>query len=93
MLATAAAVLTLAVAAQSHARPMPTVVELCNDTPARVTWSVTRPTGRTGRTQRGWFTAEPGQCLEGGIGDGVSGAALVHARSGNLVWPARGPGP
>ena len=84
------ATILAALNAQSHARPLPTVVELCNDTPARVTWSVTRPTGRAGRTQRGWFTVEPGQCREGGIGDGVSGAAFVHARSGNLVWPAVG---
>jgi uncharacterized membrane protein len=83
----AATVLT-ALAGQSYSRPLPTVVELCNDTPARVTGGVARPTGRSGRAQRGWFTVEPGQCREGGIGDGTGGTALVHARSGNLVWPA-----
>ncbi|MCR9130349.1 MAG: DUF1036 domain-containing protein [Alphaproteobacteria bacterium] len=90
MLAIIAASVLTALSGQSSARPLPTVVELCNDTPARVTWSVTRPTGRSGRTQRGWFTVEPGQCREGGIGDGAGGTALVHARSGNLVWPAFG---
>lgn len=80
--------LVASVSAQSYARPLPTGMDFCNETPASVTYSVTRPTGRTGRTQHGWFTVEPGACRQGLIGDGVSGTAFVHARSGNLVWPA-----
>jgi len=53
MLAIIAASVLAALSGQSYPRPPPTVVELCNDTPARVTWSVTRPTGRPPRTQRG----------------------------------------
>jgi len=72
-------------------RSRPVVAELCNDTPARVAFAVARPSAGAGQVQRGWFTVEPGQCLEGAIGNGRGGLAHVHAFSGSYRWPASGP--
>ncbi|MEQ8404650.1 MAG: DUF1036 domain-containing protein [Oceanicaulis sp.] len=77
------------VAAGQASPPMPTVVNLCNETPATVAFMVARPTGRGLHTQRGWFNVAPGECLAGGIGDGRGGEALVHARSGSFSWPSQ----
>ncbi|KAA5802301.1 DUF1036 domain-containing protein [Alkalicaulis satelles] len=67
-----------------------TLVTLCNETPARAAFSVVRPGDDGAEIQRGWFTVEPGACLEGNIGLGRAGQAQVHARSGSFVWPAQG---
>jgi len=75
----------------SAERSRPVVAELCNDTPARVAFAVVRPDAGAGQVQRGWFTVEPGQCLEGAIGNGRAGMAYVHAFSGGYRWPANPP--
>ncbi|MGJ3232991.1 MAG: DUF1036 domain-containing protein [Oceanicaulis sp.] len=90
MLAPLLAALSAAFAAGASP-PMPTVVNLCNETPVNVAYMVARPTGRGLHTQRGWFTVAPGECLSGAIGDGRAGEAFVHARSGSFVWPPEGP--
>lgn len=77
--------------AQPMSAPLPVVAELCNDTPARVAFAVVRPGSGADQVQRGWFTVEAGQCLEGAIGQGRGGQAHVHAYSGAYVWPASGP--
>ncbi|PWE18275.1 hypothetical protein DDZ18_01315 [Marinicauda salina] len=64
------------------------VVELCNRAPFTAAVSLTYPT-RAGERQRGWLAVEPDSCLRGGVGETVGSAALVHARSGSWVWPAR----
>lgn len=69
-------------------RPLPVVAELCNDTAARVAFAVVRPGSDATQVQRGWFTVEPYQCLEGAIGEGRGGQAFVHAYSGGYVWPS-----
>jgi hypothetical protein len=62
-------------------------LELCNDAPFTVSFSV-RHEAEPGRpTQRGWFAAEPGRCVSGYIGRTYSAEALVHARSGTWQWP------
>ncbi|MCH8491098.1 MAG: DUF1036 domain-containing protein [Oceanicaulis sp.] len=66
--------------------PADTLVTLCNETPAGVAFSMARPAGDGGRIQRGWFTVAPGGCLDGAIGQGRAGEALVHARSGSFEW-------
>lgn len=72
-------------------RSRPVVAELCNDTPATVAFAVARPSAGAGQVQRGWFSVEPGQCLEGGIGNGRGGLAYVHAFSGGYSWPVSAP--
>lgn len=76
---------------QPSSQPLPVVAELCNDTSARVAFAVVRPGSGADQVQRGWFTVEAGQCLEGAIGQGRGGQAYVHAYSGAYVWPASGP--
>ena len=66
----------------------PLVVNLCNETPTRVAYSVVYPSGPTSRRRRGWLTVEPGQCLSGAIGNTTGGEALVHAMSGEYRWPS-----
>lgn len=81
---------SLAIAsAQPAGASQPLVVELCNDTPARVAYSISYPAGARSRRQRGWLTVEPGQCLEGSIGNTTGGTAHVHAMSGSYRWPRR----
>lgn len=78
-------------ALQPASQPLPVVAEFCNDTNARVAFAVVRPGRGADQVQRGWFTVEAGQCLEGAIGEGRGGQAHVHAYSGAYVWPASGP--
>lgn len=70
--------------------PGDAMVRLCNDAPFRAGFSVTLPTASGTRVQKGWFNVEPGECLEGRIGETGGGRALVHARSGTWTWPAPG---
>lgn len=77
-------------ALQPASQPLPVVAEFCNDTSARVAYAVVRPGRGADQVQRGWFTVEAGQCLEGAIGQGRGGQAYVHAYSGAYVWPASG---
>lgn len=65
----------------------PLVVQLCNDTPARVAYSVIYRGGDGSQRRRGWLTVEPRDCLEGGIGQTIGGPVHVHAMSGGYVWP------
>ena len=87
------ALLAAALLAQAPSAPMPTSVELCNETPARAAFAVTRPTGPGLSTQRAWFNVAPGECLSGAIGTGRAGEAQIHARSGSFRWPAEGGAP
>lgn len=74
----------------SHNPPGDAMVELCNDAPFRVGFSVTVPSAAGTPIQKGWFNVEPGACLEGRIGETAGGRALVHARSGTWTWPSPG---
>ncbi len=68
----------------------PLVVNLCNETPVRVAYSVVYPSGPRSERRRGWLTVEPGDCLSGAIGNSTGGTAFVHAMSGEYRWPAEG---
>lgn len=91
MLAIALFALTTLLQPSLADRSRPVVAELCNDTPATVAFAVARSSAGAGQVQRGWFSVEPGQCLEGAIGNGRGGLAYVHAFSGGYNWPAREP--
>jgi uncharacterized membrane protein len=66
----------------------PLVVNLCNETPARIAYSVVYPAGARAQRRRGWLTVEPGACLSGAIGNTTGGEAFVHAMSGEYRWPS-----
>lgn len=68
--------------------PGDAMVRLCNETHVRAGFSVTVPAASGSLIQKGWFNVEPGDCLEGRIGETAGGSALVHARSGTWSWPA-----
>ena len=89
MIAVLAAAASLS-ASQPGRSVEPLVVQLCNDTPARVAYSVVYSGADGSQRRRGWLTVEPRECLEGGIGQTVGGLAHVHAISGGYVWPAGG---
>lgn len=69
------------------------VVDLCNETPVVVAYSVNFPAASGSEIQRGWFNVPPGDCLEGRIGATSGGQALIHVRSGSWVWPVEENGP
>lgn len=70
--------------------PQPLVVNLCNDTPSRVAYSLLYPGRAMAERRRGWLAVEPGQCLDGAIGDTVGGQGYVHVMSGEYRFPTDG---
>lgn len=64
------------------------VVNLCNETPVTVAYTVSYTSGAGLDIQRGWFNVPPRDCLNGRIGATSGGLAYVHVRSGTFEWPA-----
>lgn len=88
MIASVFASLLAALGAQSAGAPAPLVAELCNETPARVAFTVSFPSRFGSERRRGWLVVEPGTCSGGSIGQTTGGTAYVHAMSGGYGWPA-----
>ncbi|MEO1038964.1 MAG: DUF1036 domain-containing protein [Pseudomonadota bacterium] len=82
------AAILLSLSAALAQPPGPFIVELCNETPARAAFTLVRPISPSAEVQRGWFTVEPGDCLQGGVGQAMGARAWAHARSGDFIWPA-----
>lgn len=92
MFASLAASILSMLTAQPAGAPAPLVAELCNETPARVAFTVSYPAGARSERRRGWLVVEPGACSGGAIGQTTGGLARVHAMSGGYAWPDGGEG-
>lgn len=92
MIAALVMLFSAAFTSQPSGAPAPLVAELCNDTPARVAYSVTYPAGIRSERRRGWLVVEPGACSGGSIGQTTGGTAYAYAMSGGFGWPSQDAG-
>ena len=73
--------------------PRPVLLEACNDAPFAIGVSAVFHNDPTdNQVVRGWFQVEPGECLEGGLGDIVGNDLGLGAVSGEWRWPMQDQG-